>query len=34
MHGVPVPATEMCGFEVFETGGVPPEVAPPKSLSA
>ena len=32
MMGVPVPATEMCGFEALETGGVPPEVPPPKSL--
>ena len=27
--GVPVPATEMCGLEPFDAGGVPPEVAPP-----
>ena len=32
MLALPVPATEMCGFEAFETGGVPPEVPPPKSL--
>ena len=32
MMGVPVPATEICGFEPFVAGGVPPEVPPPKSL--
>ena len=32
IEGVPVPATEICGLEPFDTGGVPPLVAPPKSL--
>ena len=32
IEGLPVPATEICGLDPFETGGVPPLVAPPKSL--
>ena len=32
IDGVPVPATEMCGLEPFDTGGVPAVAVPPKSL--
>ena len=32
IEGVPVPATEICGFELFDAGGVPPDDDPPKSL--
>ena len=32
MTALPAPATEICGFELLDAGGVPPEVPPPKSL--
>ena len=32
--GVPLPVTEICGFDPLEAGGVPAVAVPPKSLVA